>query len=506
MNDGPQDAAPDSGTQPLLATRGVAKTYGPVIALRSVDLRVGAGEIHALLGANGAGKSTLVKILAGVIGSDRGEIEVEGREVSIATPAQARAHGLATVFQEPALIPDLTVSENLRLTKTPARKVVGWLGEMDLGGIDLDELVRDLPLPTLRMLDLARSLADDPLLLVLDEITAALPADLAETVFGVMDRWKERGRSVLFISHRLAEVLAHCDRTTVLRDGQDVASFVPGEGGERRLVQAMLGEAAQLTPAEVQQAEEGRRLGDVVFEAREVSVGERLRGVSLEVHAGEILGVAALEGQGQEVLFQVMSGIRRPRGGEILVEGKPLAAHSPYDAIRRGVVLVPADRRDALLPKRSVRENLAVPLYNRPARWSLIDGARERRRVAQTIERLSIDTRAQRQVRRLSGGNQQKVTIGRWLTAGFKTLLCFDPTRGIDIGTKQQIYDLLHELAAEGIAVVVYTSELQEIPLLCDRVVVMYDGRLVHEQPAAEADEATLLAAAHGLEREEKSA
>ena len=500
------DATVSNSKPPLLAARGVAKSYGPVVALQSVDLTVGAGEIHALLGANGAGKSTLVKILAGVIAPDRGDIEVEGRAVRIAKPAEARRHGLATVFQEPALIPDLTVTENLRLTGTPVKKVTEWLEEMDLGGVDLDELVRDLPLPTLRMLDLARSLADDPLLLMLDEITAALPADLAQTVFDVMARWKERGRSVLFISHRLAEVLAHCDRTTVLRDGREVAAFVPGEGGERRLVQAMLGEAARVSPAEVERAGEGRQLGEVVFEARDLTVGERLQGVSLQVRAGEILGVAALEGQGQEILFQVLAGIRKPGGGEVVVDGKPLVAHSPFDAIRRGVVLVPADRRDALLPKRAVRENLAVPLYNRPSRWSLIDGRSERQKVNRAIERLSIDTRAQRQARRLSGGNQQKVTIGRWLTAGFKTLLCFDPTRGIDIGTKQQIYELLHELAAEGIAVVVYTSELQEIPLVCDRVVVMYGGRLVHEQDAASADEATLLAAAHGLEREERSA
>jgi ribose transport system ATP-binding protein len=491
---------------PLLSVRSAAKSYGPVVALRSVDMTVTAGEVHALLGANGAGKSTLVKILSGVIGSDGGTIEVEGRPVTIARPADARKHGLATVFQEPALIPDLTVDENLRLSATPAGRVTEWLENMGLGRIDFDELVRDLPLPTLRMLDLARSLANDPLLLLLDEITAALPADLAEKVFEVISLWKRRGRSVMFISHRLAEVLAHCDRTTVLRDGRNVASFVPGEGGERRLVHEMLGEAARATPADPVGAREGREPGAPVFEVRSLTVGERLRDVSLSVRAGEILGVAALEGQGQEILFQVMAGIRRPDAGEMLVGGKPFTARSPYDAIRRGIVLVPADRRDALLPKRSVRENLAVPLYNRPRRWSLIDGGDERRRVARAIERLSIDTRAQRQARRLSGGNQQKVTIGRWLTAGFGTLLCFDPTRGIDIGTKQQIYDLLHELAADGIAVIVYTSELQEVPLVCDRVVVMYDGRLVHEQDAARASEATLLAAAHGLEREDKTA
>lgn len=488
---------------PLLEVRDVAKSYGPVVALRSVDLTVGAGEIHALLGANGAGKSTLVKILSGVIEQDRGGIEVQGRPVRIARPSDARANGLATVFQEPALIPDLTVTENLRLSGTSPDDTGEWLARMGLGSVDFGELVRDLPLPTLRMLDLARSLAGDPLLLLLDEITAALPSDLAVKAFDVMNEWRERGRSVLFISHRLAEVLAHCDKTTVLRDGRDVAAFVPGEGGERRLVKEMLGEVAQGASVTAGRAKGDRERKTVSFEARDLVVGTSLRGVSLQVNAGEILGVTALEGQGQDVLFRVMAGIRKPDSGELLVEGKRLEARSPFDAIRLGVVLVPADRRDALLPQRSVHENLAVPLYNRPGQWSLIDTGGEHNKVSQTIERLSIDTRAQGQVRRLSGGNQQKVAIGRWLTAGFKTLLCFDPTRGIDIGTKRQIYDLLNGLAAEGIAVIVYTSELQEVPLVCDRVLVMYDGRVVDEQDASSADEASLLSAAHGLGREE---
>jgi ribose transport system ATP-binding protein len=489
-------------TESLLAARGIAKRYGPVVALRAVDLTVEPGEVHALLGANGAGKSTLVKILSGVIPPDTGSIEVRGAPVTIRRPRDAQRYGLATVFQDPALIGDLTVTDNLRLSGTPQEAVVEWLGRMGLGGsIEFAETVRDLPLPMQRMLDLARALAGDPLLLLLDEITATLPADLADRVFEVMGEWKSRGRSVLFISHRLAEVLAHCDHATVLRDGRDVAAFVPGEGGERRMVQAMLGEAAEAPAAAAGHARD-RSYGEVALEARDLRAAGHLDGVSLRVRKGEILGVASLEGQGQEALFEVLAGDRRLDGGELLVGGRPLVARSPFDAIRRGVVLVPSDRLSALLPKRSVAENLALALHNRPAEWGLIDAAGEGGKVRRAIERLSIDTRAQSQVRRLSGGNQQKVTIGRWLAAGFATLLCFDPTRGIDVGTKRQIYDLLRELAGEGAAVILYTSELREIPLVCDRVVVMYGGRLVHEQDAATADEATLLEAAHGLERE----
>lgn len=483
-------------TAALLAVDGVAKRYGPVVALRDVDLTIAPGELHALLGANGAGKSTLVKVLSGVLAPDQGAIAVRGRTVAFRRPAEALAGGLATVFQDPALLPDLTVAENLRLTRVAEEPVRGWLERLELGGTDFSATVRSLPLALQRMLDLARALATDPALLLLDEITATLPADLATRVFDVMHERKAAGGSVLFISHRLAEVLDHCDRATVLRDGRDVDAFAPTDGGEARMVRAMLGEVATVAPAV---RADGRERGAVRFAAVDLSVGTRVRGVSLEVRAGEVLGIAALEGQGQDELFAALSGGRRTTGGELRVDDRPLRPRSPYDAIREGVVLVPSDRLTALLPKRSVQENLAGGLYNRVARWGPIPRAAERGKVDGAIARLSIDTRAQRQVRRLSGGNQQKVTIGRWLAAGFRTLLCFDPTRGIDVGTKAQIYELLRELAAEGAAIVLYTSELREIPMVCDRVVVLYDGEVVHEQDAASADEATLLSAAHGL-------
>ena len=486
-------------TAPLLATQGIAKRYGPVVALRSVDLTVQPGEIHALLGANGAGKSTLVKILSGVFPADSGSVEVNGSPVSLTRPERSMSAGLATVFQDPALIPDLTIDQNLRLTNLDVDAVRGWAARMDLGDIDYDLMVKDLPLPVLRLLDLARALAHDPQLILLDEITAALTKDQADLVFAIMKEWKERGRSVLFISHRLAEVLAMCDRATILRNGRNVESLDPGEGGEARLVAAMLGEVAETEETVIPRSVRADHDRTVVLEARDLYRGNWVNGISFELAAGEILGLAALEGQGQDQLFQLLSGDRKPDAGEVVVNGEPMRAHSPYDAIRRGVVLVPADRLHALLPQRSVRENLTTPLYNRLGRWFSLAGD-ESERVDRAVDRLDIDVRAGSQVQRLSGGNQQKVTIGRWLASGFRTLLCFDPTRGIDIQTKAQIYDLLRELADEGAAILLYTSELREIPLVCDRVLVMYDGRIVDEQPAATATEEGMLTAAHGLE------
>ena len=486
---------------PLLQTTAVAKAFGPVVALRGVDLSVAPGEVHALLGANGAGKSTLVKILTGVLGNDSGTVAVNGEEVSLRTPTDARAHGLAPVYQDPAMIRDLTVEQNLKLTGVEVAKVRHELAEMDLDGLDLDEQVRDIPLPFLRMLDLARALAFDPQLLMLDEITAALPPDLSERVFAIMTRWKRRNRSVLFISHRLAEVREHCDMCTILRDGRDVASFHPGqEGGESQIVAAMLGEAsAGVRDVARERAARAGAEPTQRLVVRDLLIDRQAAGVSFEVAAGEVLGLAALEGQGQDRLFDILSGSDRAAGGEILVDGRPLHARHPYDAIRRGVVLVPSDRLMALLPQRPIRENIAAPLFNRVLRWGPINTGRERRQVEEAVTRLSIDTRAAAQARRLSGGNQQKLTIGRWLAAGFRTLLLFDPTRGIDVGTKHQIYDLIRELADGGAAIVMFTSELREIGLVCDRAAVLHNGAIVAEMPPT-ASETDLLTAAHGLE------
>jgi len=491
-------------TAPLLDARGLAKSYGPVQALRAANLAVMSGEVHALLGANGAGKSTLVKLLTGVVSADSGTVAVNGKEVRFGSPARAARIGLAPVFQDPALVPDLTIAQNMRLTGADPAAVRRELHALDLD-LDFSEHGRDVPLPLLRMVDLARALSRDPQLLLLDEITAALPSDLAERVFTVMSAARERGRSVLFITHRLKEVIATCDRATILRDGTAVATIAPREGGEERIVEYMLGPEAAAAVAgaaelDVEAAPEpvAAAAATPALEVESLSVG-RVREVSFALRSGEVLGIAALEGQGQDDLFAVLAGERTPGSGQVRANGTVLKARHPYDAIRAGVVLVPADRLQALLPQRSVRENVAAPRYNRIARWGGINMRDEGRRVRSAIDALQIDVRAGRQVRRLSGGNQQKVTIARWLAGGFTTMLCFDPTRGIDVGTKRQVYALLKRLADDGAAILFFSSELAEFPLVCDRVLTLFGGEITADLPGAAADEASLLRAMHGL-------
>jgi ribose transport system ATP-binding protein len=493
----------------ILEASGVVKTYGAVRALRDASLSVLPGEIHALLGANGAGKSTLVKILTGAVRPDSGRIVVGGQPREMRSPAQARIAGLVPVYQEPALIPDLDIAANLRLTRIPVEPFVDWVGQLGVPDLDLHRMVRDLPLAVLRIMDLARALAIEPDVLLLDEMTAALPADLAERVLDVVGRQRETGRSVIFISHRLLEIRALCDRATVLRDGETVGVVDMGPGAEERIVELMLGPSTRDEAAVHERVMPGRATtGRSATQAsaapprlslRDVNAGTRLGGVSFDLHAGEVLGVVALEGQGQDELFDVLSGASRPSGGTVLVDGAAVRFGHPADAIAAGLVYVPGNRVEALLMQRSVRENIALPYRARPRAWGPIDMGREQRDVEGAIERLQIDTRAQGEVRRLSGGNQQKVTIARWMAGDVRTLLCHDPTRGIDIRTKRQIYHLLRELANAGTAVLLYTSELEEVRLACDRAVVIYNGRVVSEMSADLADEPTLMRAAHGL-------
>ena len=484
----------------LLDIRDIAKSFGSVVALRAASLEVRPGEVHALMGANGAGKSTLVKILTGVFSADAGAITLGGKTRSFRSPAEARAAGIVSVYQDPALVPDLTVAQNLRLARVSASAVARWLGELGVERLDLSVYIRDLPYPTLRLIDLARALASEPKLLLLDEITAALSADLAERVFAMVRRRRAEGHSVIFISHRMAEVSALCDRATVLRDGFTVGVTDTAQGSEERIVTMMLGaELAKAIPKARARVEHAASSVAPALEVKNLKCGHLLADVSLSVRPGEVLGVAALEGQGQEELFDCIAGVRRYDRGAILTEGKPLKLRHPADAIAAGLVLVPANRLLALLQQRSIRENVALPSFRRFAAWGPVAVKAERARVESAVKRLQIDTRAESELRRLSGGNQQKVVIARWLASGFKTLLCYDPTRGIDVGTKRQIYALVRELAAAGSAVLLFTSELAEIPLACDRAIVLFGGRIVDEMPAADADEPTLLRAAHGL-------
>jgi ribose transport system ATP-binding protein len=489
-------------TDLLLEATDIAKTYGAVVALRSASLSVRPGEVHALMGANGAGKSTLVKILTGNVRPDGGRILVRGRERTVHSPADARRGGLVSVYQEPSVIPDLDIRSNLRLTDTPVDAFRHWVSELGLSRLDLSATARQLPLASLRIIDLARALAAEPDVLMLDEMTAALPANLTERVLEVVGRQRGGERAIIFISHRMIEIAAVCDRATVLREGATVGVVDVTAGSEDRIVELMLGQIVNALPSRAgDQAGPAARQTDVAprLTARSLGHGTKLQDASFELRRGEVLGVVALEGQGQDELFDILAGAERPSGGELLVDGQPVSFGHPADAIRAGLVYVAADRAEALLPQRSVTENISLPVTSRIRGWGLIDLGAERKRVKIAVETLQIDARAGGEVRRLSGGNQQKVTIARWVAGGVHTMLCFDPTRGIDIRTKNQIYVLLRDLAAAGASVLLYTSELKEVQLVCDRAIVIFGGRVVAEVDAADADEPSLLRAAYNL-------
>lgn len=481
----------------LLQIETVAKSYGSVIALKNANLAVQPGEIHALLGANGAGKSTLVKILTGVINSDNGTIKLHGKEIKFSSPDDARKNGVAPVFQDPALIPDISIQRNLTLTGTNEKRFISELSGMGIK-VNLNEIASNIELPTLRMIDLARALTHDPELLILDEITAALPVNLADKVIEIMNAQKKKGKSVIFISHRLAEIETICDRATVLRDGINVDTFTASKGSEERIVSAMLGDKNNVKSAKRISNSENKNQNPFV-EVKNISGGKNLTDVSFEIKKGEVLGVAALEGQGQDLLFEILAGEAKPESGEIYVDGKKVSFRHPVDAIKLGISLVPGDRKTALMSQRSIRENLALTRFRSISKWGRIKTKDEERTVDNAVSALQIDTRAKSQVKRLSGGNQQKVTIGRWVTTGFDLLLCFDPTRGIDVGTKQQIYDLIRSFAVEGKSVLLFTSELREIQMSCDRAIVIYEGKVQATLPIEKCDEESLMNAAHGL-------
>lgn len=484
----------------MLEANGVAKRFGKVVALREASLRVHAGEIIALMGANGAGKSTFVKILTGALRFDSGEIKLAGEATKFSGPISARKAGIMPIYQEPSLIPDLTVEDNLRLIGAPVDPFQHWMAELGIADLAMDDRIGELPLATLRIMDLAATLAQDPKVMMLDEMTAALPSDLVERVLTVIRSEADRGRAIIYISHRFPEIARVCNRAWVLRDGKTVGNHAIEPGIEETIVQEMLGEIPQRAPqASASLSRHERDTRPPRLAARDLSAGHKLTGVSFNVRQGEVLGVVALEGQGQEELFELLAGLRRPTSGSIEIDGRATMFRHPADAINAGVKFVPGDRKDALLMQRSVHENIALSQIARPQRWGWIDAKREAAEVEGAVEKLQIDMRARDQVQRLSGGNQQKVTIARWVATGVDTLLLFDPTRGIDVRTKHQIYPLVRELAAQGSAVLFYSSELAEIPLTCDRAIVLFGGRVVDVIDAADADEANLMRAAYGL-------
>jgi ribose transport system ATP-binding protein len=462
-------------TEALLRMSGVGKSFSGVPVLRDVDFELLPGEVHALLGGNGAGKSTLMKILQGVYKLDSGTIELDGDP------------GIAMIFQEFSLIPTLTVAQNVFLHREP-RNRAGLLDDRlmvertrevlrDIG-VDIDPRRRVSQLGTAgwQLVEIAKALSQDARILIMDEPTASLAAAEVENLFAIIERLKQRGIAIVFITHRLEEVIAVADRVTVLRDGARVATQATSELDMESLIELIVGHAVALQERPPSTVREGAPL----LSLRGVSAGDRLHDVDLDLHPGEVLGVAGLMGSGRSELARAVFGIDRMTAGTVEVRGEPVRIRHPRDAVAHGIVLVPEDRRrQGLVLSHSVRDNLTVTLLRRMAHGGFLDDSALDEAARAEVERLDIRLRSLRApVRRLSGGNQQKVVLSKWLATEPDVLILDEPTVGVDIATRSEIVQLVRGLAAEGKGIIVISSELAELLALADRLIVLREGHV----------------------------
>jgi ribose transport system ATP-binding protein len=501
---------PEGGGGDLVLS-GIAKSYGGVAALRGVDLVARNGEVHGLIGENGAGKSTLVKILSGSVQADAGEIRIQGSEVRLDGSEAARAAGVATAFQELSLIPDWDVATNLlygrepgvlagrlrvRALRAAAREALASLG---IESIDVNARVRDLRLAERQTLEIARALLLDPQILILDEPTSALTPDQVRWCFGAVESFVGRGRMVLFISHRMEEIQELCSRATVLRDGRDVGRGPIEEMPERRLVQLMLGEAGdQVLDRTGTRRDRDREHGRPLARLEGFSSGHAVHDVHLEIGAGEIVGIAGLEGQGQLELFQALYGARKSSGSAWLGDRK-LKLSSPAAALDQGVGLVPSDRGLALCLPLSIRDNIALGNLGTLSHAGLVDRRRQAEIVSEVMTSLRVRARTPAEpVENLSGGNQQKILLGRVLARRPRLLLMYDATRGVDVGTKAEIFRLMDEQADGGVGILFYSTDVAELMTMCERVIVMHDGRVRAQLAGEDLTQARIVGAAVG--------
>lgn len=493
----------------LLWMENVSKMFPGVQALDDVSLHVGAGEILGLIGQNGAGKSTLMKILSGVYGVDRGAIYMEGKPVHIRDPHHAQTLGVSIIYQELNLMPNLTVMENIFIGREPgsslfySRRQAQQQAQAILDRLKLTirptAIVRNLSVAEQQMVEIAKTISRQVKVLILDEPTSALSETEVETLFGVIQELKQNGIGIIFISHRLEEVLHLCDRVTVLRDGKHVGDMAVASATKDDLIRMMVGRSLETFFHQQEGDAETAGADNIVLEVRNLSrrgnaqnpQAEVLRDVSFSLRRGEILGLAGLVGAGRTELVRTIFGADPRAGGTILLEGKSVAIHSPQDAIHLGIGLVPEDRKaQGLILSLAVRQNMSLANLNALSRWGFVRRREEGRTVQEYINRFQIRTPSMdRRVMNLSGGNQQKVVISKWLMVHPKILIMDEPTRGIDVGAKSEIYDLMHQLVARGISIIMISSEFPELLAMCDRIVCITEGRVTD---TLERNEATL--------------
>jgi ribose transport system ATP-binding protein len=499
---------------PFFVLENVSKRYGGVHALREVDFACSRGSIHAVLGENGAGKSTLMKIMAGVVQPDEGRMTLDGAPVTFPNPAAANRAGIVCIFQELSLMPELTVADNITLSSPPRRfgfidgraqrrrseELLALIGCED---IDPSSRVADLPLSRRQMVEIAKALGRDPKLLILDEATSALTAADVDLVYRMLFDLKARDLSILYISHRMHEIEALADRCSVFRNGRHIETFAKGARSHDEIIGLMIGREieGQFPP------KPKRPQPTPLIEIRNLAWENRLNGVRLEAGRGEIVGLGGLDGQGQKELLLALFGVLRGVRGTVAVEGKPMAVSSP-GASKSGrirMALVPDDRKsEGLILSMSIADNLSMASLDRLSRGPFIDAGRTRGAVKQAIEQLRIKIGdAGDPVSTLSGGNQQKVVLAKWLATSPDVILLNDPTRGIDVGTKQEIYRLMRELADAGACILFYSTDYEELIGCCDRVAVMYDGRIVRELEGEAITERNLVASALNIVEQE---
>jgi rhamnose transport system ATP-binding protein len=497
-------APPPEPAPPAVALRGISKAFGPTQALSDVTLELRAGEVHALVGENGAGKSTLVKILAGIHAPDSGSIELAGEPVVLKGPAHARDLGIAVVHQEPRLFPDLSVAENVFMGHVPTGPFgVDWRSmrrqaEAIFSGLDVridaSAIVRGLSMADQQLIEIAKALSLDARVLILDEPTASLSAHEVARLFTIVRQTRDRGVAVLFVSHRLDEVFELCDVATVFRDGKHVVTAPTASLTTADLVRHMVGRAVTLFP-KVESP-----VGDVLLEVTGLGRGEAFRDVSFSVRAGEIVGMAGLVGAGRTEVARVLFGIDRPDAGEVRLAGSPVSFRSPSEALDAGIAYVPEDRhQDGLILDFTIASNVTLPILPRLFPRLFTRDSTERAVADRYAKQFNVKSGGvDEAVSALSGGNQQKVVLAKWLATNPRVLILDEPTRGIDIGAKVEVHRLIAELAAGGLGIVLISSDLPEVLAMSDRILVMHEGAITAEVARDEASEERVMFAATG--------
>ncbi|MCA3561433.1 MAG: sugar ABC transporter ATP-binding protein [Aestuariivirga sp.] len=481
-------AAAAVGAALPIELRGISKSFAGITVVNSVSFDMRPGEVHALMGENGAGKSTLIKIMAGLYQPDAGEILVNGNAVRFASPKEAHAAGIATVHQELLLFPELTVAENIFLGQTPktALGTIDWtamrrrarqlLEELDSGDLDIDQKVVHLSVGNRQRIEIARALAQDARVLIMDEPTAALAEQDVQRLMSIVRRLRKRGVAIVYVSHRMPEIFALADRVTVLRDGNLAGAKPVPEVDEPTLVSMMVGRSIdRLYPAK-----QGKD-GDTILELAGVAHRSVVQDISFKLHRGEILGLAGLVGSGRTETALTIFGVTPATAGQILIDGKPAIIASPGQARDLGIAYVPEDRaHQGLIRPQTIEDNIALANLRRLTRGLFVDAAKVAAEARGAIARFGIRARGPEQpVRQLSGGNQQKVVLAKWLATNPRILIMDEPTRGIDVGAKAEIHQLMRKLAGEGMAILMISSELPEVLGMSDRVLVMNGGRIV---------------------------